>query len=41
MLNLAITFQAGFAGVKSLYGYESTIGGLSSGWQTLGTWIVP
>ena len=38
-LNLAITFQAGFAGAKNVYGYAlQTTGSLNSGWQTLGTW---
>jgi hypothetical protein len=40
-LNLAITFEAAFAGAKSVYGYGlQTTGGLSSGWQTLGSWTV-
>ena len=40
-MNLAITFQAGFAGAKSAFGYAlQTTGGLNSGWQQLGTWTV-
>ena len=40
-LNLAISFQAGFAGAKSVYSYASTASGFNSGWQQLGTWTVP
>jgi hypothetical protein len=41
-MNLAVTFQAGFTGAKNVYGYVlQTTGGLSSGWQTLGSWNVP
>jgi hypothetical protein len=41
-MNLAVTFQAGFTGAKSVYGYVlQTTGGLNSGWQTLGAWNVP
>ena len=40
-LNLAITFQAGFAGVKSIFIYAQDVGGLNSGWQTVGSWTVP
>ena len=38
-LRLAITFQAAFTGAKNTYGFASqATGGLSSGWQALGTW---
>jgi sugar lactone lactonase YvrE len=40
-LQLAISFQAGFAGGKNVYGYASTQAGLNSGWQSLGIWTVP
>jgi hypothetical protein len=38
-VNLAITFESGFAGAKNIYSLASSLAGLSSGWQTLGTWI--
>jgi hypothetical protein len=37
-LSLIITFQSGFTGAKNIYGYAGSLGGLDSGWQTLGTW---
>jgi len=37
-LSLAVTFQSGFSGVKSTYSYATSLAGLNSGWQTLGTW---
>jgi hypothetical protein len=40
-LHLALTFTNAFAGARNIYGYATTSGGLSSGWQTLGTWTVP
>ena len=40
-LNLALTFPGGFAGARSVYADASTATGLSSGWQTLGSWTVP
>jgi hypothetical protein len=40
-LTLAMTFQGGYAGSKNVYGYATTSGGANSGWQTLGTWLVP
>ena len=40
-LNLSLTFNAAFAGAKSLFGYARSVGGLVSGWQTLGVWTVP
>jgi hypothetical protein len=39
-LTLAMTFQAGYAGSKNVYGYATASGGANSGWQTLGTWLV-
>ena len=37
-VNLAVTFQAAFAGTKNIYGLAQNIAGLNSGWQILGTW---
>jgi hypothetical protein len=37
-LNLAITFQSGFAGLKDVYGLATSASAVSSGWQTLGSW---
>jgi uncharacterized repeat protein (TIGR01451 family) len=37
-LNLAISFQSGFSGTKSIYSYATSLEGLTSGWQNLGTW---
>jgi hypothetical protein len=39
-VNLAVSFPATFTGAKGVYAYAQTIGGLGSGWQTLGTWNV-
>jgi hypothetical protein len=39
-LNLSLTFNTAFAGAKSLFGYARSVGGLFSGWQTLGAWTV-
>jgi hypothetical protein len=39
-LNVAITFNAGFAGARSLYASVQDIGGLNSNWQTLGSFAV-
>jgi hypothetical protein len=39
-LHLALTFQAGYAGAKSIFGYAGSQGGTNSGWQTMGTWTV-
>jgi len=38
-VNLPITFTAGFAGHKNIYGYAVTSAGATAGWQTLGSWI--
>ena len=40
-LNLALTFQSGYAGAKSVYLYAADLSGTGSGWQPLGTWTVP
>jgi hypothetical protein len=37
-LNLAIAFQSGFSGAKNIYGLATSLAGVSSGWQTEGTW---
>jgi hypothetical protein len=40
-LNLSVAFTTGFAGAKNIFGYAQDLGGLISGWRTLGTWTVP
>jgi hypothetical protein len=40
-LRLAIAFKFNFAGSKTVFGYVEDSGGLSSGWHTLGSWVVP
>ena len=40
-INLAVTFNTAFAGDKTVYMFAHDNGGLSSGWQTRGTWTVP
>ncbi len=40
-LSLPITFQPGFAGVKSTYLFASDASGTNTGWQQLGAWTVP
>jgi hypothetical protein len=40
-LNLAMTFQASFAGTKNIYMYAEDVSGSNSGWQVAGTWTVP
>ncbi len=37
-LNLAITFQPAFNGLRNIYMYAADSTGLSSGWQARGTW---
>jgi Pro-kumamolisin, activation domain/Bacterial Ig-like domain (group 3) len=37
-LNLAMTFEAGYAGAKNIYMYDADVSGANSGWQQLGTW---
>jgi hypothetical protein len=39
-LNLALTFQSAFAGVRDIY-MEVTDGANDSGWQQRGTWAIP
>jgi hypothetical protein len=38
---IRITFDPEFAGPKTIYGLALDVGGDSSNWQSLGTWIVP
>ncbi|MCW5979222.1 MAG: SBBP repeat-containing protein [Bryobacteraceae bacterium] len=40
-VDVDLTFKAAFAGVKNVYMLTSDTTGLSSGWQTRGTWTVP
>jgi hypothetical protein len=40
-LNLAMTFQAAFAGTKNIYLYAGDLSGAVSAWQELGAWTVP
>ena len=40
-LDLAMTFQAAYAGVKNIYMYAADVSGANSGWQQQGTWTVP
>jgi hypothetical protein len=40
-INAALSFKSSFAGVKTNYLVVHDQGGLNSGWQTRGTWIVP
>ncbi len=37
-LNLALTFESGFTGAKTIWADTASSGGLSMGWQSLGTW---
>ena len=39
-LNLPVAFAAGYAGTKSIYMFAAG-SSANSGWQTMGTWIVP
>jgi hypothetical protein len=39
--NLAMTFQAAYAGAQNIYMYTADVSGSNSGWQQLGTWTVP
>ena len=39
-LNLALIFQAAFAGAKNIYANASSTGELTSGWNKLGNWTV-
>jgi len=40
-LNLAMTFNQAFGGSKNIYLYATDVSGANSGWQNLGTWMVP
>ena len=40
-LNLAITFKSTFRGTKDIMMFANAAGQLASGWQNLGSWIVP
>ncbi len=40
-LNLSMAFQPAYAGAKNIYLYAADVSGSNSGWQQLGTWIVP
>jgi len=39
-VNLALTFQAAFAGTKNIWSYAADSSGQVSGWQPVGTWTV-
>jgi hypothetical protein len=39
--NLAMTFQAAYAGAKNIYMYGADVSGANTGWQQRGTWTVP
>jgi hypothetical protein len=38
-LKLVIAFQAAFTGIKNIYSLATSLSGLSSAWQTVGTWM--
>jgi hypothetical protein len=40
-MRLAVTFKAAFAGGKNLYMFAQSVGGLTTGWVTRGSWSVP
>ena len=40
-LDLAMTFQSAYAGVKNIYMYAADVSGANSGWQQPGSWTVP
>jgi hypothetical protein len=40
-LNVAVTFTSAYVGTQRLYGYAETSGGLATGWQQRGSWLVP
>jgi hypothetical protein len=40
-LNIALTFQPGFAGARNIYMYATDAAGFNSGWQLRGAWTVP
>ncbi len=37
----AVSFRPAYAGAKSVSLYAASVGGTNTGWQPLGTWIVP
>jgi hypothetical protein len=37
-LNLKISFEGGFTGPQNVYGLVTSLGAVSSGWATVGTW---
>jgi len=41
ILSLPMTFEAAYAGTKSVYLFASDVSGVNTGWQQLGTWTVP
>src|SRR5205823_2742610 len=40
-LTLAMSFTNAYSGTKSIIVFAGDQAGLSSGWQTIGSWIVP
>jgi hypothetical protein len=40
-LNVAVSFRPSYAGVKNIYSYASTVGGIITDWQQRGSWTVP
>ena len=40
-VNLAITFTTAFVGTQTIYMRADDNGGLTSNWQSMGTWTVP
>jgi len=40
-LQLSLAFAPGFAGAKTIHALAINRGGVSSPWQTMGTWTVP
>ncbi|PWU04654.1 MAG: hypothetical protein C5B51_16365 [Terriglobia bacterium] len=41
IVNLPLSFARGFAGVKNSFAVATDFGGVSSGWRTTGSWMVP
>jgi hypothetical protein len=40
-LNLAMTFRPSYAGTKTIYMFGQSASGVSSGWQSRGSWTIP
>jgi hypothetical protein len=40
-LKLAVSFKSSYAGLKSIFAFSADSAGLTSGWLTLGSWMVP